>query len=66
MANTLKIELGWKYIINGDIFRLEDIQGPYFILIPLKVGGVYSTQADGSILMKAMIFAAAEIYGGEI
>jgi hypothetical protein len=65
MANTLKIELGWKYILDGNIYRLEEIDGPYFILRPLKINGEYEN-GDGGLCVKAVQFARAEVYGGEI
>tara|TARA_R110000744_G_scaffold19900_5_gene52313 strand:+ start:4948 stop:5148 length:201 start_codon:yes stop_codon:yes gene_type:complete len=62
MAKALKIEIGSKYIINGDIFKLEDIKGNYFVLYPLKVNNQYNTSQDGFIMMKALVFADAELY----
>lgn len=66
MANNLEVVIGQKYILNGDVFELTDIQGPYFILIPIKINNVYHTSNDGSIIMKAVQFSKAEVYGGEI
>lgn len=66
MAKALKIEIGSKYIINGDIFELEEIKGNYFVLYPLKVNNKYSTSQDGFVMMKSIVFADAEIYKEEV
>jgi len=66
MANELVIEIGKHYILNGDIFVLEDVSGGYFSLIPVKVNNVYHTGNDGIVLMKAIQFSVAEIYEGKV
>ena len=66
MAKSLTIEIGWNYIINGDIFKLTGISGEYFTLRPLKIKGAYHIGDDGLVVMKAIVFADAEIYGVEI
>ena len=64
MANELQIQIGATYILDGDIFELVEIQGPYFILMPLKVNNTYHTSDDGSIVMKAIHFSKAKRYIG--
>ena len=61
MAHELTIEIGKNYLIHGDIFKLVDISGEYFVLSPLKVNNAYYTSEDGFVTMKAMIFADAVI-----
>jgi hypothetical protein len=64
MANELQIQIGATYILDGDIFELVDVEGPYFILIPLKINNAYHTSNDGSIVMKAIHFSKAKRYTG--
>ena len=59
MANELDIEIGGIYEINGDTFELNDIQANYFILLPLKVSGIYHSSEDGFTTMKAVQFSKA-------
>lgn len=66
MANSLTIEIGEFYKINGDIFQLAGIYNDYFTLIPIKINNIYHTSSDGFITMRSSVFSKAEIYKGEL
>ena len=65
MSNTIQVQVGKEYIINGDIFRLNAINGPFFILVPIKINNVYHTGADGFVTMKAIQFSKGQLYTGQ-
>ena len=61
MAQQLIVAIDGEYDFKGDIFRLINVRGNFFTLLPLKTNGTYSLTKDGFLIMGVLLFAQAKL-----